>query len=168
MKQTRDEEFYDGQLSPVNTLLVGAIAIVFVILFCVVVWNVTHATRKENVTTNVGNFAESIENKDEILDVSTPAPEATQEPVAEPEGNDMGMEFVPVADRVTAKDVTNMRSEPSTDGGKDTVVHKLNHGDIVERVGVCEASGWSKLLVDGKIVYAVTSYLEVVTDVTTQ
>lgn len=168
MKQTREEEYYGGQLSPVNALLVGAVVIVFLILFCVVVWSVTHRTRKENVEPSVGSFAESIENKDEILDVPTPTPEPSDESESLPEGNDLGMDFEEVADRVTAKDVTNLRSEPSTDGGADTVVFKLNHGDIVDRIGMCEASGWSKLYVNGEIVYAVTTYLEVVTDVTTQ
>lgn len=168
MRQTRDDDFLDGQLSPVNTLLVGAIAIVFVVVFCVVVWNVTHATRKATADIHTGSFAESIENQDEILNPPTPSPEPTEEPTPEPLGNDLDMEFEAVADRVTAKNVTNMRSEPSTSGGEATVVRKLNNGDIVDRIGMCEASGWSKLSVDGEIVYAVTSYLEVVTDVTTQ
>ena len=163
MRQTRDEEFYDGQLSPTSTLLIGAIAIVFVIVFCVVVWNVTHATRKSDVQTGTNSFAESIEKQDEILNPPTPSPEPTQEPQPEePTGNDLGMEFSQVADKVTAKNVTNMRSEPSTSGGETTIVRKLNNGDTVDRIGMCEASGWSKLSVDGEIVYAVTSYLEVV------
>ena len=164
MRQTRDDDFFDGQLSPVNTLLVGAIAIVFVVIFCVVVWNVTHITGREKVETGAGSFAESIETQDEILNPPTPSPEPTQEPAPEPEGNDLGMEFDEVADKVTAKNVTNMRSEPSTSGGEATVVRKLNNGDIVDRIGMCEASGWSKLSVDGEIVYAVTSYLEVVAE----
>ena len=163
MRQTRDDDFFDGQLSPVNTLLIGAIAIVFVIIFCVVVWNVTHITRKSDVQTGTNNFAESIE-QDEILNPPTPSPEPTQAPTPEPEGNDLGMEFSEVADKVTAKNVTNMRSEPSTSGGEATVVRKLNNGDVVDRIGMCESSGWSKLSVDGEIVYAVTSYLEVVAE----
>ena len=90
------------------------------------------------------------------------SPEPTPAPTAEPESNDLGMEFTPVSDYVTAKNRTNLRSEPSTGQGDATVVVKLSNGDAIPRVGVCEATGWSKMLYNGKYVYAVTSYMEVV------
>ena len=67
--------------------------------------------------------------------------------------------FVEMDDYVTAKEITNMRSEPSTAQGVNTVVAKLSNGEAVHRIGMNEEVGWSKLIYNDQIVYASTAYL---------
>jgi len=81
-------------------------------------------------------------------------PEKPDEP--DPEA---GMVFSDRNEKVTAKELTNLRSEPSTSGGSETVVTSLKHGDIATRTGISD-SGWSRLEYNGKTLYAVSSFLE--------
>lgn len=60
-----------------------------------------------------------------------------------------------VTETVTAKEVTNLRSAATT---KSDIVASLNNGQTAKRIGIGK-NGWSKLEYDGKIVYAITSYL---------
>ncbi len=64
--------------------------------------------------------------------------------------------FTTVDEQVTAKEETNLRSNPSTQNSE--VVHLLKNGEYVRRIGV-HTNGWSKLEYNGQIVYAITSYL---------
>ncbi len=63
------------------------------------------------------------------------------------------MTFRDVEEIVTAKDVTNLRSEPSTTG-ENTIVAQLKNGETVKRTGINETTGWSRLEYKGAIVYA--------------
>lgn len=67
------------------------------------------------------------------------------------------MNFVDVNESVTAKNSTNLRTEPSTTG--DTVAYVLNNGEVVTRTGICEDAGWSRVDYNGQTLYAVSSYL---------
>ena len=62
-------------------------------------------------------------------------------------------------DWITAKEVTNLRSEPSTEKGVESVVVKLSNGTAVHRVGINEETGWSKIVYEDGIVYASTAYM---------
>ena len=64
--------------------------------------------------------------------------------------------FATVDEQVTAKDETNLRTNPSTQNSE--VVYLLKNGEYVRRIGV-HTNGWSKLEYNGQIVYAITSYL---------
>ena len=64
--------------------------------------------------------------------------------------------FTAVDEQVTAKEETNLRTKPTTDGSE--IVYTLKHGEYVKRIGV-HSNGWSKLEYNGQIVYAITSYL---------
>ena len=66
-----------------------------------------------------------------------------------------GQLFTPHTDSVTAKEEVNLRTAPTTDS---EIIALLKHGEFAERIAVSD-KGWSRLLYDGKIVYAVTSYL---------
>lgn len=63
--------------------------------------------------------------------------------------------FTPASGEVTAKDETNLRSEPTTNS---TLVATIKNGEFVKRVGVSPI-GWTKLLYNGITVYAKTSLL---------
>ena len=62
-----------------------------------------------------------------------------------------GMVFRDVSEAVTARDQVNLREQPSTDTGN--VVGTLSYGEAVVRTGVSD-SGWSRLEVNGQVVYA--------------
>ena len=68
-----------------------------------------------------------------------------------------GPVYTPANDTVTAKEETNLRTEPST-ANPDTVVGVLHHGEVLTRIGIGD-NGWSQLDFNGQTVYAVTSYL---------
>ncbi len=70
---------------------------------------------------------------------------------------EVGIIFTEVNETVTAKQETNLRSQPSTlDDG--TIVCKLVHGDTAVRTGIGH-NGWSRVIYNGQTLYAVTSYL---------
>lgn len=71
--------------------------------------------------------------------------------------------FTAVDEMVTAKDETNLRNAPTTDGSE--VVYTLKNGELVRRIGV-HTNGWSKLEYNGEVVYAITSYLTTEVDTT--
>lgn len=64
--------------------------------------------------------------------------------------------FTVVDEQVTAKEETNLRSQPSTTDSQ--VVYTLRNGEYVRRIGI-HSNGWSKLEYNGQIVYAISSYL---------
>ncbi len=68
------------------------------------------------------------------------------------------MSFTQVSENVTAKDVTNLRTEPDT-GDDGNIAGQLKNGETAERTGVNESTGWSRLVYNGQTVYAVTSFL---------
>ena len=70
---------------------------------------------------------------------------------------EVGIIFTEVNETVTAKQETNLRSEPGT-LNDDSVVGKLVHGDTATRTGIGH-NGWSRLVYNGQTLYAVTSYL---------
>jgi GH25 family lysozyme M1 (1,4-beta-N-acetylmuramidase) len=69
-----------------------------------------------------------------------------------------GIHFIEVNEKVTAKEVTNLRLVPSTEA-EDTVAAVLHNGDIAVRTGIGD-NGWSRVEYDGKVLYAVTNYLK--------
>lgn len=68
-----------------------------------------------------------------------------------------GMVFSVVSPvNVTAKEETNLRDKPTTDGS--TVVHKLLNGEYVTKTAISK-SGWARLSYNGQTVYAIDSFL---------
>lgn len=65
--------------------------------------------------------------------------------------------YTSVDEQVTAKEKTNLRTQPTTEEGSE-VVYTLLKGEYVRRIGV-HPKGWSKLEYHGQIVYAKTSLL---------
>lgn len=70
--------------------------------------------------------------------------------------------FTDCDDNISPKMYVNLRLEPSTSEGNDTVHCRLEYGEIVHRTGVSEDSGWSRVEYDGVVLYVVTSYMYVV------
>ncbi len=66
-----------------------------------------------------------------------------------------GVKFTPANDSVTPKDTVNLRSRPSTNGEK---VATIKNGTFLTRTAI-GSNGWSRLVLNGQTVYAITSYL---------
>ena len=81
-----------------------------------------------------------------------------QEAPEEPIPGDTSMSFIAVDETVTAKDVLNLRSAPTT-ADSENVVAQLKNGESAKRIGVNKDTGWSKLEYNGQTVYAVSRYL---------
>ncbi len=163
------DNFEDALKNPLYIAMGSVVGILVVFLFCFVVWKVSHSGNDELVLNNQKESEVEIPSMTESMD-EVIAPVATPEVVVEPEAesiatliaegsNDQGVEFKEVDDYVTALEVTNMRSEPSTAQGVNTVVAKLSNGEAVRRIGINEEVGWSKLIYNDQIVYASTAYL---------
>ena len=67
------------------------------------------------------------------------------------------MTFEEVNEQVTAKIETNLRSQPSQESD-EYIQYTLMNGEIATRIGI-SPSGWSKVLYNGGIYYAVSEYL---------
>ena len=67
------------------------------------------------------------------------------------------MKFNSVEETVTAKSSTNLRDKPSQ-GSDSNVKVTLQHGQTATRTGVSD-SGWSRVVYEGTVYYAITSYL---------
>ncbi|MDE6517783.1 MAG: hypothetical protein K2L18_08055, partial [Acetatifactor sp.] len=141
------------------------VLVVVVVIFCFAVWKITHANRPAALP------GQTTENTlDSIADWGT---QSTAPETSGSTGNDMtsseddldnplGMKFEAVDEYVTAKDVTNLRSEPSTDQGQLTVITQLSNGQNAHRIGINTDTGWSQLEYNGQVLYAVSQYLTTV------
>jgi hypothetical protein len=74
------------------------------------------------------------------------------------------IQFTDCDDTVSAKIRCNLRGEPSTDQGNASIHRELVYGDQVHRTGISEEFGWSRIEVDGEVLYAVSSYLYTIDD----
>ena len=99
-----------------------------------------------------------VEPQEKAAPTSEPGTGAENEPVQEPVSGNASMSFQEVSDSVTAKDVTNLRSVPSTEDAEN-VVGQLKNGESLARTGVNSDTGWSRLSLNGETVYAVTQFL---------
>ena len=88
---------------------------------------------------------------------------APPEEVILPSENGIQTQFVSANQLVTAKKLVNLRKLPSVEHEDAVVLDQLDNGEIATCVGVSD-NGWSKLIYKGVTCYAVTSYLEAVTD----
>lgn len=102
-------------------------------------------SKKTDVNIAYFGYTKEAEAKDD-----TPAEVVTANP-------EVGIIFTEVNETVTAKQETNLRSEPSTLNDA-SIVGRLVHGDTAVRTGVGH-NGWSRVIYNGQTLYAVTSYL---------
>lgn len=169
MRRNYNETLEDALKNPAYIAIGSGVCLVIVILFCVIVWNVSHKKDDTVVLNNAANNTVEIPSMGESITdevISTPSPETVtdageediEQLIAE-KSNDQGMVFEETDDWITAKEVTNLRSEPSTEKGVETVVVKLSNGTAVHRVGINEENGWSKIVYEDGIVYASTAYM---------
>ncbi len=70
--------------------------------------------------------------------------------------------FTPCDDVVSPKIECNLRTEPSTDQGEQSVSYLLKYGEKVHRTGYDADSGWSRVEYNGATLYLVSSLVYVV------
>lgn len=163
-EEDRASALEEEKINPVQAVIGIVVLILAVVIFCFASWKITHADHTAAVTgQNPENTQDSIadwdgQNATPVTAESTEEESSEPEESVEPE-NALGMTFEPVEEYVTAKDVTNLRSEPSTDQGQLTVVTQLSNGQNARRTGINADTGWSRLEYDGQVVYAVSQYL---------
>ena len=116
-------------------------------------------------TQETTEFVETVQAKEGNTEAQSAIEESTTEVlqsedanVQEPVSGNESMEFAEISDTVTAKDVTNLRSVPST-LDEANIISQLMNGEVVSRTGINEAYGWSRLDYNGQTVYAVSNYL---------
>lgn len=80
-----------------------------------------------------------------------------------PSENGIETQFVAANQLVTAKKMVNLRKLPSVEHEDAVILDELHNGEVATCVGVSD-NGWSKLIYKGITCYAVSSYLQEVTD----
>ncbi len=113
-------------------------------------WQYTNKGIVSGVEGNCDMVVSYFENElqapiDENAEIITAKPPKTQNELL----------YTDVNENVTAKNEVNLRSGAGTNFD---VVAVLKNGTVAKRTGVGE-NGWSRLVYDGKTVYAITSYL---------
>ena len=67
--------------------------------------------------------------------------------------------FTSVDEQVTPKEAVNLRTLPSTTHEDVEIVVKLEKGEVVQRTGINEDVGWSRVEWEGRTLYCISSYL---------
>lgn len=68
-------------------------------------------------------------------------------------------QFTQVSELVTAKEVVNLRTLPSVTHEDSEVIGQLVNGQVIERTGVNEELGWSRVVYNGQTLYCISQYL---------
>ena len=113
------------------------------------IWQYTDKGSVNGITGNVDLSVSYITREKTAAKVPNSRPADTSAP------SEDSKIYTSVSEQVTAKDETNLRSEPTTNS---TLVATIKNGEFVKRVGVSPI-GWTKLLYNGITVYAKTSLL---------
>lgn len=166
-EEDRASALEEEKMNPIQVMIGLVVLVLVVVIFCFAVWKITHADRAgalpgqnaENTQDSIANWGNSTPAPETSVSSAEASTESDEDP--EPE-NALGMTFDAVDEYVTAKEVTNLRSEPSTEQGQLTVVTQLSNGQNAHRTGINSDTGWSRLEYNGQIVYAVSQYLTAV------
>ena len=138
--------------------------VILAILICIPLWKLSHHNSNDGGGDTLPAVIVTEETK-AMETVTEPETTATPEPTAAPTAtpapapvSDGSMTFIEVNDTVTAKDMSNLRSTPST-SEEGNVVGQLKNGETLTRTGRNDDTGWSRLNYNGQTVYAVSAYL---------
>lgn len=76
-----------------------------------------------------------------------------------PDESEIQTEFEAVQESVTAKELVNLRTLPSTEHPNVKVVAQLKNGEVITRTGINKDLGWSRVEYNGQTLYCVSRYL---------
>lgn len=71
-------------------------------------------------------------------------------------------QFTPCNEKVTAKELVNLRNKPSVTDEDSMVVATLSASEVAIRTGINTDVGWSRLEYNGQVLYCISSYIYVV------
>ena len=71
-------------------------------------------------------------------------------------------QFTTCNEKVTAKELVNLRSKPSVTDEDSIVIATLSAGETATRTGINTDVGWSRVEYNGQILYCISSYIYVV------
>ena len=83
-------------------------------------------------------------------------------PDLNPDDDDIQTVFTEVKERVTAKELVNLRNIPSVEEEESKVVAQLENGEVITRTGINTDVGWSRVEYNGMTLYCVSSLLKLV------
>ncbi len=138
-----------------HRILVIIIAVVLTIIAIgclVMIFLKFNELKEKNVSTLETTEVTSTEN----LETTTQA--STTEDVTTTIETTTADDYTKVSEKVTPKENVNLRSKPDT-GDDSNIVATVSNGTVIDRTGMNENTGWSRLEYNGQVVYAVTSYL---------
>lgn len=183
MRRRKDDDLDFLEDEPKGNLLVilGCVAMFLVIIvLCILIWQLLHKDssavgKEENAVvqdsilgTESTGSKEEAGGQEEILpgetsentgdSNQTSSGSGTTPASSGSEDTAVSMTFQEVNETVTAKELTNLRTEPST-ARDDTVFAKLKNGETLQRTGINEETGWSRLLYNGQVLYAASRLL---------
>ncbi len=115
----------------------------------------TEDITEDSMESSPVNTQESLPESSEPSKETVPS---SQVPEELPTNIPQEMTFQSAEESVTAKEKVNLRSKPQSDDDS-YIVAQINNGEVLSRVGINSATGWSKLEYNGQTVYAVSNYL---------
>lgn len=175
MKKDDDDLSFleEGEKSPVGMIIGGVVLLIVIIVLCVVIWKLSHKGGDGQASPGADSWTqstvqetqESSQPEPSTMEASEPSGESSASSQAsseaskpDGEGGAAAMTFHEVNETVTAKEATNLRSEPSTEKD-ETIVVKIKNGETVTRTGLNDYTGWSRLEYKGQTVYALSRLL---------
>ena len=96
----------------------------------------------------------------EEVTVAAPEPAPVQSTPEDTSG--FKTKFTPCNEKVTAKELVNLRSKPSVTDPDSLILDTLTAGQIAVRTGINTDVGWSRVEYNGQVLYCVSSYIYVV------
>ena len=117
----------------------------------------THAMWQYTSQGTVAGIRGSVDVNLAYFGYSQAAQAKDQTPAAEVAANpELGINFTEVDETVTAKELTNLRTLPTTLDSE--VVYQLPNGETVQRTGI-GSNGWDRVIYNGQKLYAVHNFL---------
>ena len=96
-----------------------------------------------------------------FLTTDLSAPKQESAPVVQ-DTSGFKTKFTDCSENVSAKDVVNLRNQPSVTDEDSQVIASLSSGETALRTGINNEYGWSRVEYNGQTLYCVSSYLRVV------
>lgn len=160
----------DTSQSPLVTLgiLVGMMAVAAII--CALLWHFNHLDTPVDIKN---------QQTGPVVNEQLVESQETPEPSSEPESTEIEetetveevitqdgrvIAFTACDDYVTPKEYVNLRTEPSTSMGKETVRVAVPAGTELHRIGINYEAGWSRVEYKDEILYVVTNYIQELTE----
>lgn len=159
----------DTSQSPLMTLgiLVGMIAASAII--CALLWHFNHLDTpvdiKNQQTGPVVN-EQLVESKETPQPSSEPEETEPEETASEDEvitKDGRVIVFMTCDDYITPKEYVNLRTEPSTSMGEETVRVTVPAGTELHRTGINYEAGWSRVEYKDEVLFVVTNYTQELT-----